>query len=178
LLLFLSRIDPKKNLEALIDALAMLDRAGMPARLVVCGSGDEAYVRGLKRQARKNAVHDRVVWAGFVEGETKADALAAADLFVLPSFSENFGVAPVEALLAGVPCVLGKGVAIAEEVEAAGAGRAVAPSADAVATAVRGMLDQNRYSRSRDAARRLAGERYAPDVMGRKLRALYDQILN
>jgi len=176
-LLFLSRIDPKKNLETLIDALARLDGGAAPVRLVVCGSGDDAYVTGLKQRAVERGVDDRILWTGFVEGETKADALAAADLFVLPSFSENFGVAPVEALLAGVPCVLGEGVAIADDVEAAGAGRAVAPTADAVASAVREMLGADLAGAYRQAARRLARERYAPDVMGQKLVALYERIL-
>ena len=57
-------------------------------------------------------------------------------MFVLPSFSENFGIAAIEALLAGVPCVLGNGVAVAKEIDEAGAGLAVPPNAGAVAQAL------------------------------------------
>lgn len=178
-LLFLSRIEPKKNLEALIDAMPELgDLPSGPARLVVCGTGDDAYVTGLRQRAAALGVGARITWSGFVAGEAKGDALAWADLFVLPSFSENFGVAPVEAMLAGVPCVLGEGVAIAEEVAAAGAGRAIQPTADAVASAIRDMLGDDGGERRRNAARELAYKRYAPDVMARELVALYQRILS
>jgi glycosyltransferase involved in cell wall biosynthesis len=177
-LLFLSRVDPKKNLEALIDAIARLDDlSGGPARLVVCGAGDEAYVAGLRQRAEALGVAEQVIWAGFVKGEVKADALAWADLYVLPSYSENFGVAPVEAMLAGIPCVLGEGVAIAGEVAAAGAGLAIAPSAEATARAVRALLEGERLAAAGAAARAFARERYAPAAMGRALAGLYRQIV-
>ncbi|MCU0754597.1 MAG: glycosyltransferase [Xanthomonadales bacterium] len=173
-LLFLSRIDPKKNLEALIDALALLPP---DLALCVCGDGDAEYRRQLEGRARTAGVDARVVWAGHVSGQDKADALAAADLFVLPSFAENFGIAAVEALLAGRPCVLGEGVGIAGTIATAGAGCSVAPTAAAVAAAV-DALNLTTLQQMSTAARRLAAERYSPEAMGAALESLYRRLLD
>lgn len=172
-LLFLSRIDPKKNLETLLDALALLPA---DVALCVCGDGDAEYRRQLEARSRALGVAARVTWAGHVSGSDKADALAAADLFVLPSFAENFGIAAVEALLAGRPGILGEGVGIAGTVAAAGAGVAVAPTAAAVAAAIHA-LDTGTLVQMSAAAQRLAAERYSPAAMGSALDALYRRLL-
>jgi glycosyltransferase involved in cell wall biosynthesis len=125
--LFLSRLDPKKNIEALIDAMVLSNTLKQSTVLVIAGNGAPAYVDSLKARAAAAGVADHIVWLGHVEGAQKSAALAIADVFVLPSFSENFGIAAVEAMLAGLPCVLGQGVAIATEIARAGAGLAVTP---------------------------------------------------
>lgn len=173
-LLYLSRIDPKKNLEALLQALATT-RVMLPdVALVICGTGDAGYTERLQTMASRLAIEDCVVWAGHLEGGLKASAFAAADLFVLPSFSENFGIAPVEALSAGVPCVLGRGVAVAARVDEVGAGRMVSPSAEAVADAIGQCLSDGTWLRRAGAqARSLAATDYSVEAMGRGLLAMY-----
>ncbi len=174
--LFLSRIDPKKNLEGLIGALAMLARRGEGPVLFVAGTGIEGYVESLRALATKMGIADSIVWLGHLSGEDKAAALAAAELFVLPSFSENFGLAAAEALAAGIPCVLGRGVAIAEDVTAAGAGIAVDPTPEAIADGVTFFLrDEARRAAASSAARRLAEQRYSTRRMGEELVALYER---
>ena len=122
ILLFLSRIDAKKGLDILIDAYAGL-RARMPqTALVIAGSGDAALTEKIKARARQRGVDRDIVWTGFLEGREKWAALADADLFVLPSYSENFGVAAIEAMMFGVPVVVSDQVAIHKEVARAGAG--------------------------------------------------------
>ena len=97
-LLYLSRLHPKKGLEALFDALAHL-----PATftLDIYGTGDASYVRMLEARARLS--NGRVRMHGHVEGAAKSAAFAQADLFVLPSHSENFGIVVAEALAHAVP---------------------------------------------------------------------------
>ena len=97
-LMFLSRLHPKKGLEALFDAMARL-----PARftLDIYGTGDAAYVRMLQMRAKLS--NGRIRMHGHVEGAAKAAAFAGADLFVLPSHSENFGIVVAEALAHAVP---------------------------------------------------------------------------
>lgn len=175
-LLYLSRIDPKKNLEALLQAMATNTTPLPDVALIVCGTGDPGYTQRLRALASDMAIDDRVVWAGHLEGGLKASAFAAADLFVLPSFSENFGIAPVEALSAGVPCILGRGVAVAARVEEAGAGRMVSPSPDAVAEAIAQCLSDEAWLRRAGAhARNLALSDYSVDAMGRGLLAMYGE---
>ncbi len=137
--LFLSRLDPKKNVEGLLRALNLLPAEFGDLALVVCGDGAVDYSAELRRLADTLGIADRVVWTGRLEGEAKSAALAAADLFLLPSFSENFGIAAVEALAAGLPCVLGRGVAIAEEIQAAGAGVCVDAAPEAIAEGIRAL---------------------------------------
>lgn len=177
LLLFLSRLDPVKNVEGLLRAFSSSANEWPDTRLVIAGGGEAGYVAGLKKLAVDLGLADRVVWLGHIEGEQKAAALAAAQVFVLPSFSENFGIAAAEALMAGLPCVLGKGVAIAGEVAEAGAGVATSPEPEAIAQALREILtdDDRRIEMGRRAAA-LARERYSLDAMGARLHELYSKI--
>lgn len=91
----------------------------------------------MKQLAESLHLTDRVSFAGLVVGESKELLLQGADLFVLPSFSENFGIAVAEALLAGLPVVVTPGIQIATEISAAKAGLIVPgevqPLADAIA---------------------------------------------
>ena len=103
ILLFLSRIHPKKGLELLLNSLADLDREGKnDVRLVIVGGGEAAYINCLRALAehRKNQLPP-IDWMGEIWGEEKWSYLQGADLFCLPSFSENFGLAVLEALQAG-----------------------------------------------------------------------------
>ncbi|MCP9927894.1 glycosyltransferase [Cyanobium sp. CH-040] len=122
--LFLSRLHPKKQLEQLLEALALLQRRQPAAawELRVAGDGDPAYVAGLQERARRLGLTGHCRWLGFLEGEAKWQALRQAHWFVLPSASENFGIAAVEALAAGTPVILSPEVAVAPAVAQAGAG--------------------------------------------------------
>jgi glycosyltransferase involved in cell wall biosynthesis len=176
-ILFLSRLDLKKNLEALIDAVASSPMLRSSCSLVVAGAGEPGYVAKLRARAAAAGLSDHTVWLGHVEGARKQAALAAADVFVLPSFSENFGIAAIEALLAGVPCVLGIGVAVAREIDEAGAGFAVPPDAGAVAQALERILgaDDLRSTMARRALQ-FAGREYSVQSMAKRLIALYEGI--
>jgi glycosyltransferase involved in cell wall biosynthesis len=175
--LFLSRLDPKKNLETLIDAIAQSDMLKQSCALLIAGSGEASYVEGLKVRAVRAGVADHIVWLGHVEGGRKAAAFAAADVYALPSFSENFGVAAVEALFAGLPCVLGQGVAIAGEVERGRAGIAVAPEARTIRRALEQLLgDANLRQSMSIQARALAEREYSARTMAQRLIALYEDV--
>lgn len=177
-LLFLSRLDPKKNLESLLTALARLRVDGLKPTLQVAGSGRPEYVEGLRTLANSLGVSDQVRWLGEIDGDAKAALWAESDVFILPSFSENFGIAAAEALLAGLPCILGIGVAIASEAAIAGAAIAVAPDAESVARALRELLgDSDRCAQMSVRARELALREYSTETMGKRLVALYERII-
>jgi glycosyltransferase involved in cell wall biosynthesis len=142
---------------------------------MIAGDGPAVYVRRLKELARSLGIAQQVVWLGHVEGSRKAAVFAAADIFVLPSFSENFGIAAVEALLAGLPCVLGKGVAIAKDVEEARAGLVTAPEPVAIAKALERLLSDDALRRDMGArGREFAELQYSTTVMAEQLIALYE----
>jgi len=177
-LLYLSRLDPKKNVEGLLRAFSQCAGNWPDVKLVVAGDGAPRYVAGLKVLTDELNLADRVVWAGHIDGDLKASALAGAELFVLPSFSENFGIAAAEALMAGLPCVLGQGVAIAHDVVNAGAGVAVTPDPASIAAGLMQVMadGQVRAAMSKRAVA-LANDEYSAQAMGKNLVALYKGIL-
>lgn len=178
-LLFLSRLDPKKNIESLLMALAIHKDVLPRPVLLIAGDGAPEYVDQLKSMAESIGVAGNVVWAGHLRGEQKASAFAAAEAFVLPSFSENFGIAAVEALSAGLPCILGRGVAISCEVERAGAGIAVEPTPLAIAQAISQIMsDRAQRAAMAGRAAQLAHDQYSVGAVGRGLSKMYARILN
>ena len=176
-LLFLSRLDPKKNVEGLLRAFAELQHWRAQAILLIAGDGPAPYVAILKELARSLGIARHVFWLGHVEGPRKSAAFAAADVFVLPSFSENFGIAAVEALLAGLPCVLGEGIAIAKDVEEAGAGVVTAPEPKAIARALEQLLGDDTLRRDMGARGKAFAEcHYSIRAMAEQLVTLYKDV--
>jgi glycosyltransferase involved in cell wall biosynthesis len=176
-ILFLSRLDPKKNPEALLDAIASSADLTAATLLLIAGAGHPAYVDRLKAHACSVGLGERVIWLGHVEGQLKADLLARADIFVLPSLSENFGIAAVEAMLAGLPCVLGEGVAVAKPAAAEGAAFSVTPVPEAIAGAIRSLAaDEGLRRQMGDKATEHAARRYSTEAMARALTSLYSRL--
>lgn len=97
-LMFISRLHPKKGLEALFDAMAQLPAS---FTLDIYGTGDAGYVETLATRAAQS--QGRIRLHGHVDGDAKAQAFINADLFVLPSHSENFGIVVAEALSHRLP---------------------------------------------------------------------------
>lgn len=103
---YLGRIHPKKGIELLLDAFAMLVVRFPNAKLRIAGSGEKAYIDTLLCKCKKLNIEDKVEWVGNVYGEAKRDMLASIGLFVLPSFQENFGLAVAESLSVGTPVLI------------------------------------------------------------------------
>lgn len=102
-LVFLSRLHKKKGLNILLEALKAL-----PPRftLDVYGTGEASYVTRLEEMIGELGLKCRVTLHGHVDGKAKQAALFSGDIFVLPSHSENFGIAIAEALAHGLPVVV------------------------------------------------------------------------
>ena len=101
--LFLSRIHSKKGLLNLVAAWAAVRPSGWECVLV--GPDADDHQREVEQEARNREVAADFSFIGEVGDEAKWDLYAAADLFVLPTFSENFGIVVAEALAAGVPVI-------------------------------------------------------------------------
>ena len=107
-LLFLSRIHPKKGIDALLHAWQELQQRHPQWRLVIAGRGDVQHVREIQSLASTLQLQ-RVSFPGPLYGDAKAQAYRDADLFVLPTHSENFGMVVAEALAHGCPAVVSRG---------------------------------------------------------------------
>lgn len=102
-LLFLSRIEAKKGLEILLEALEGID---FPYRLTIAGSGEAAYIATLKNIVHKRSMEPCVKWIGFQNDETKFEVMQTHDLLVLPSYNENFGNVVIESLAVGTAVLI------------------------------------------------------------------------
>jgi glycosyltransferase involved in cell wall biosynthesis len=123
IVLFLGRLHPKKGLELLIPAFA---QAKLPeAFLVIAGPDPDNYSPLLRDLAARENVADRVLFTGMLRGRDRVEAFVDSDLFALPSYQENFGIAVVEALAAGCPVLLSDQVNIYREIVAGNVGSAV-----------------------------------------------------
>jgi glycosyltransferase involved in cell wall biosynthesis len=170
-------LDPNKNVEGLLKAVAALGPLRPDVLLVVAGTGERSYAEDLQARARTLGIGERVIWLGHVEGSFKAAVFATADAFILPSFSENFAISAVEALLAGVPCVLGRGVALAKDVHDAGAGLVTAPEPEAIAQAIEQLLNDDELRHQMGArGNAFAKRQYSTRAMADRLIALYQDV--
>jgi glycosyltransferase involved in cell wall biosynthesis len=172
---FVGRLTRQKRLDLALDALAEPEAAACHL-LTVVGDGPE---RGaLEERAASLKLGDRVRFVGRVDSTAVAGYLAAADLFLLPARDEGFGLAAVEALLAGVPvivCADGGGLT---EIVADGGGVAVDPAPAAIAGAIASLQrDRSAADRAFAAGRRWAA-RLAPARVAERFEGWYREALD
>jgi len=136
IVLFVGRINPIKNLEALINAWPIVRSKTPHLLLEIVGDGDESYVNELRERVRLKGMDSSVIFRGFLRGEAKEKALARARLFVLPSHHENFGLAALEAISAGIPVVLSHEVQLADFVERERLGKITETAPEALAESI------------------------------------------
>ncbi len=139
--LFVGRLHVMKRLDLVIEAFARV-AAGVPeAHLVIVGPAGDGTDRALGAQVAKRGLGERVHLMGLLTGRDLLQAYSDADILVLLSHRENFGMVVVEAMASGLPVLLTDGVGLAEEVAEAGAGFCVEGEPGAVAARWARMLD-------------------------------------
>lgn len=144
--LFLGRLHKKKGLDLLVEALGGLARDFPALHLLVAGTDDGAAGPFLAR-AVDLGVRRRITMLGHVEAEPARRAWAAADAFVLPSYSEGFSMAVLEALAAGLPTLITTACHF-PELARAGAGVEVEPERYAVTAGLRDLIERTGAERS------------------------------
>ncbi len=102
-LLFLSRIHPKKGIDLLLKALAKVRDKNII--LKIAGNGEDLYIKYLKDLSNNLNLTDQVEFVGPVYGHTKWKLYQTCDVFILPTYSENFGIVVTEALATGIPVI-------------------------------------------------------------------------
>ncbi|MEG4629598.1 hormogonium polysaccharide biosynthesis glycosyltransferase HpsP [Microcoleus sp. AR_TQ3_B6] len=181
IILFMSRIAPKKGLDLLIPALESILESGIEFHFILAGSNpqDADYERQIKVQIHNSSLAKYTTITGFVSGNLKVELLTKADLFVLPSYYENFGIAVAEAMAAGVPVVISDRIHIAEDIQQAEAGWVEPLEVGAIANSIKSAL-LNPQERQR---RGLNGKEYAKkhynwEAIAQQTIDAYQQILS
>jgi glycosyltransferase involved in cell wall biosynthesis len=183
IVVFLSRLHPKKGLDVLIPALGQLSGgAACPEdnrrfTFVLAGTGDADYEAEVTQLLQRHGLSARTHRVGFVQGAAKDLLLQGADLFALTSHSENFGIAVLEALAAGLPVVVTPGVALAPLVVAQRLGYGPELTVEAVAQAVEQALgDRARLRDMGDRARQIVATQYSWKRVAEQLVTLYTDV--
>ena len=177
LVLHFGRLNFKKGLDVLVEAFARLAADRPDLHLVLAGPDD-----GMGEQVRgwlgARGLAGRATFTGLLAGPDKLAALAESHVFALPSYSENFGIAVIEALASGTPVVISDRVNIWREISGAEAGLVGPPEAGPIADALARLLDDAGL-RARMAAngRRLVAERFDWAAVGGELAAAYRRCL-
>ena len=170
--LFLSRVHPKKGLPMLIEAWATVRPEGWTLDIV--GPSEDGHRGELEAQVRRHGLGDQVRLSGPVSDEEKWDVYRSADLFVLPTHSENFGIVVAEALAAEVPVITTTGTPW-DDLEARDCGWWVAPTEQDLTKALReavGGDDEARRAMGRR-GRALVEEQYSWEGVAARMRRAY-----
>lgn len=181
IILFMSRIDPKKGFDLLLPALEKLHAQNRPFHFLLCGANpqDRDYENSIREQIQASSWAGWATLNGFVSGELKAQILSAADLFVLPSYYENFGIAVAEAMAAQIPVVISEGVHIWPVIKKDAAGWVVPTEVEGLTAALGEALgDGGLRSQRGENAQRCAKENYSWDAIAQRMTKAYGQILS
>jgi len=170
--LYLGRLDRRKGIDLTLASFARCLRARPSAYLVLAGPDEDGYSRILAEAATAAGVASHVVLTGYLDPRTRLGALSDADVFILTSYSENFGMAVVEALAAGLPVIVSDQVGIADEIDADGAGLVVpldqAVVADKLASLLASPEERKQFAKRGPT---FVAKRYAPMAVAAAMEA-------
>lgn len=172
---FLSRINPVKGLPMLLDAWKSVAPEGW--QLVIAGNDDENHLPIVEAKIRELGLADQVTLLGPLFGEAKDQAFREADLFLLPSFSENFGIVVTEALSYQVPVLTTTGCPW-QILEDRGCGWWVDPNPKGIESGLRAALGTSDAERvvMGQRGRQLVEEKYQWPEIADKFYRFYDWV--
>jgi glycosyltransferase involved in cell wall biosynthesis len=180
LVLFMSRLHHKKGLDYLIPALGKLSCKRFT--FILAGSGASDYEKEVEALLLSAGIKHRTHRVGFVKGEMKNLLLQGSDLFALTSHSENFGVAVLEALAAGLPVLISPGVALASVVNEHQLGYVTDLDVEVIALALQQCLsdlgDHQKTEARRKRANQLILEQYTWESIAAKMSDFYEKFVN
>lgn len=175
---FMSRLHPKKGIDVLLQAWRDRRHFECCPILIIAGADLTGYGKEVKQMVRELKLQDSVVLAGEVQGKMKDCLLGNMEVFVLPSYSENFGIAIAEALAWGCPVITTTGTPWKEIVDF-GAGWWVEPKVEALRTALDEAMEKSteELAKMGGRGRRLVEERYGWEAAAVQLIRAYEGIL-
>ncbi|MQY59458.1 MAG: glycosyltransferase, partial [Clostridia bacterium] len=179
IILFLSRINFKKGLDILARAFGEVARKRDDVYLVLAGPDNEGYGAKVRAWLQEEGALGRSIFTGMLLGEEKLAALRDSDIFVLPSYTENFGIAVVEAMACGLPVIISNKVNIWGEVSEVGAGIITDCDSHQVAETIARLLDdRNLREEMGERGKKLVEEKYTWPEVAKEMIEVYEQILD
>lgn len=177
-ILFLSRVHVKKGINFLIEAAAALRSELQGYKILVAGEGDADYVAEMKRMIADNGLQDIVQLVGGVYGDEKWRLFQTSDFFVLPTHSENFGLAIAESLASGTPVITTVGTPW-NDLNDTNSGAWIEIGTQPLVEALRRFLalsDEELETMGRN-GRKLIEEKYSAHVMAKEMMKVYETLI-
>ena len=174
--LFLGKLTPRKRVDVLVEAMAMLPQED--AILVIAGN-DLGAERTIRRLVARRHLEARTIFTGLLRGRERLEALTDADVVVSPSRDEVFGLVPLEALCCGAPVVVADDSGCGEVIAGTGGGEVVHQGDPAaVAGAIVDVLDRpDHWREAAVKARRRVHELYAPQTIAARMAEVYEGVI-
>lgn len=177
IVLFLGRITYKKGLDLLIRSFAHVTRESPDTRLVIAGPDDEGLRPVLEQLAEDEGLAAHVLFTGPLYQDDRADAFAAATVWALSSYTENFGVAVMEALAAGLPTIVSTEVNLAGVIRETDAGVVAGTNPAEFGLALANLLRDTSGRTDLGRRARSLAARYDWSVVAPKLSSMYARAL-
>lgn len=176
--LFLARLHAKKGLDVLIRAMKSVIAARPDARLAIVGPPDPvSFNKRVLDWIKENGIETHTVVTGVAGPEMRAQAFADADVYVLPSFAENFGFSIFEAMACGVPVVVSANLNYAGEIARSGAGLSVPRTPEEFAAAILSLLEQPAMRSQMGSCGQILARKYSLEETSAKVEAALESIL-
>lgn len=178
IILFLSRLHYKKRPDLLIQAVRELVNYKQSCHLILAGTGEAEYIKELQELVESCKLTAHISFAGFVSGSDKDLLLQGADIFALPSFSENFGIAIAEAMAAGLPVVVTPGIQISPEIKQAKAGLVIDDNVESLTHGLSTLISNPELrAKLGNNGQTLVAERYSWRAIAQQLTDVYTTII-
>lgn len=172
--LFLSRVHMKKGIHYLVEAVGVLREQLQGYKILVAGEGEPAYVDSLRQMIADRGLQDMIQLIGGVYGDEKWELFRSADFFVLPTHSENFGLAIAEALASGTPVITTVGTPWSD-LNSSQAGKWIEIGTQPLVEALKRFLalPEKELERMGRNGRKLIETKYSAEVMAEKMMDVY-----
>lgn len=176
IILFLSRINLKKGLDLLLPAFKNIASQREDCLLVMAGP-DDGYLTETQNFIAANSLQERIKLVGMLTGDDKLAAFSDADIFALPSHSEGFSIATLEALISGIPSLLSDRVGFGEAIRETNAAHLVSLNPESIVAGLNKMLDDEKYCQTLSQnGIALVKNRYDIELVARQLYHEFEKI--
>lgn len=177
-ILFLSRIHEKKGVEFLLEAIYRIKDIIADYEVIIAGEGEDVYVNKLKKLIADKGMANIIKFIGGVYGVEKFKLYKEADLFVLPTYSENFGIVIAEAMASGTPVITTNGTPW-YELNTLNCGCCIDVGVDALQDALTEFCakDEEELEIMGRNSRKLIQSKYSSSIIGKKMYDLYKEVL-
>ena len=177
LIIFLGRIDPKKGLDLLAPAFSQAHQKFPDTHLIVAGPDNTGFLPTAESYFIEAGCSHAVTFTGMLTGDIKYAALAAAKIYVAPSYSEGFSMSVLEGMAAGLPCVITTGCNFPEAGEAEVA-TIVNIDVGSIAKAIIHLLEDDQQAKNMGyRARQFILDNYTWDKIALKMVSVYENII-